>query len=350
MALISTSPDCNYRGDVMGITNELNQIKNAIYGKDVRGAIHDAIKECYDEASVNRDNANMEVKLARGTHNTLNERLDEAEQKLDQTNAQLSNVQRLKITEVNIENQSKKQLIDVYNSTVMNNTTNETLVVSTFNIKSFEHKKRANILKALNLIYKSCCNVCCIQEYLTSPNFNTDNIMLTKEFEDIYFRQSLMKNEGRYGLFMISNKELSNRGGGDYTMPVGTFEQRCYQRATYTFNDKKVSIYNTHLSYESNEIILGQLEQLKLVINNDKNPYKIICGDFNTESLSVFEPLIRDGFKYSNNGSFKTYKTTPKALDNIIVSGNIDIKKVEMLISEDEASDHNLLKVEMTLN
>ena len=90
MALISISPDCNYRGDAMSITNKLNQIKNAIYGKEVRGAIHDAIKECYDDASVNHDNANMEVKMARGTHNTLNDRLDKSDEIQAQTNAQLS--------------------------------------------------------------------------------------------------------------------------------------------------------------------------------------------------------------------------------------------------------------------
>lgn len=72
------------------ITNKLNQIKNAIYGKEVRGAIHDAIKECYDDASVNHDNANMEVKMARGTHNTLNDRLDNVDEIQAQTNAQLS--------------------------------------------------------------------------------------------------------------------------------------------------------------------------------------------------------------------------------------------------------------------
>lgn len=90
MVLIFISPDCNYRGDAVSITNKLNQIKNAIYGKEVRGAIHDAIKECYDDASVNHDNANMEVKMARGTHNTLNDRLNNSEQKLDETNVQLS--------------------------------------------------------------------------------------------------------------------------------------------------------------------------------------------------------------------------------------------------------------------
>ena len=89
MVLISISPDYNYRGDAMSITNKLNQIKNAIYGKEVRGAIHDAIKQVYDDATVNHDNANMEVKMARGTHNTLNDRLDNVDEIQAQTNAQL---------------------------------------------------------------------------------------------------------------------------------------------------------------------------------------------------------------------------------------------------------------------
>ena len=72
------------------ITNYLNKIKTAVYGKDVRGAIHDAIKQVYDDASVNHDNANMEVKMARGTHNTLNDRLNKSDEIQAQTNAQLS--------------------------------------------------------------------------------------------------------------------------------------------------------------------------------------------------------------------------------------------------------------------
>lgn len=88
----------------MSITNYLNKIKTAVYGRDVRGAIHDAIKECYDDASVNHDNANMEVKMARGTHDTLNDRLDKSEQKLDETNAQLSQKQNHIDGLLNLEN------------------------------------------------------------------------------------------------------------------------------------------------------------------------------------------------------------------------------------------------------
>lgn len=74
------------------IQNYLNQIKTAVFGKDVRESIHDAIKQCYDDATVNHDNANMEVKLARGSHNTLNDRLDENEKNQEKLSSQLEHI------------------------------------------------------------------------------------------------------------------------------------------------------------------------------------------------------------------------------------------------------------------
>ena len=73
----------------MSIQNYLNQIKTAVFGKDVRQSIHDAIKQCYDDASVDHDNANMEVKLARGTHETLNDRITENEKNQENLSSQL---------------------------------------------------------------------------------------------------------------------------------------------------------------------------------------------------------------------------------------------------------------------
>ena len=80
------------------IQNYLNQIKTAVFGKDVRESIHDAIKQCYDDATVNHDNANMEVKLARGSHNTLNDRLDENEKNQEKLSSQLDNIEKQQAT------------------------------------------------------------------------------------------------------------------------------------------------------------------------------------------------------------------------------------------------------------
>ena len=83
------------------IQEHLDKIKNAIFGKDVRQAIHDSIKQCYDDAAVNHDNANMEVKLARGSHNTLNDRLVENEKNQEKISSQLINIENE--VEVNFE-------------------------------------------------------------------------------------------------------------------------------------------------------------------------------------------------------------------------------------------------------
>ena len=77
----------------MSIQNYLNQIKSAVFGKDVRQSIHDAIKQCYDDASIDHDNANMEVKLARGSHDTLNERFTSVEENIKNNSEQLDNIE-----------------------------------------------------------------------------------------------------------------------------------------------------------------------------------------------------------------------------------------------------------------
>ena len=57
------------------IEQELENISNAIYGRDVRSSIVSAIRKVYEDAA-KEGNANMEVEAARGTYETLKERLD----------------------------------------------------------------------------------------------------------------------------------------------------------------------------------------------------------------------------------------------------------------------------------
>lgn len=73
----------------MSIQQYLDKIKNAVYGREVRGAIHDAIKQTYDDASEGGD-ANMEVKMARGTFPNLNARLDNQDDKIRVNSSQLA--------------------------------------------------------------------------------------------------------------------------------------------------------------------------------------------------------------------------------------------------------------------
>lgn len=72
----------------MSIQEHLNKIRNAVYGHEVRESIAKGIETAYDDASEN-GNANMEVKVARGTHPNLRSRLEEVDNKQQQNTAQL---------------------------------------------------------------------------------------------------------------------------------------------------------------------------------------------------------------------------------------------------------------------
>ncbi len=63
----------------MGIDNHLKIIKEGVFGRDVRQAIHDGIQQAYDDATAN-GNANMEVAKARGSSPTLSNRLAQNDQ------------------------------------------------------------------------------------------------------------------------------------------------------------------------------------------------------------------------------------------------------------------------------
>lgn len=94
------------------IQNYLNQIKSAVFGKDVRQSIHDAIKQCYDDASIDHDNANMEVKLARGSHDTLNERFTSVEENIKNNSEQLDNIETEQKGNKQVDNKAILTIID----------------------------------------------------------------------------------------------------------------------------------------------------------------------------------------------------------------------------------------------
>lgn len=81
----------------------LNRILKEPYLKNMRQNIHDSIEECYRAASVDHNNANMEVSMARGEHETLAKRFDKLDEIQAQTNAQLSHVENKTSSFVGVE-------------------------------------------------------------------------------------------------------------------------------------------------------------------------------------------------------------------------------------------------------
>nr|WP_278679127.1 endonuclease/exonuclease/phosphatase family protein [Clostridium paraputrificum] len=149
-----------------------------------------------------------------------------------------------------------------------------------------------------------------------------------------------------YTRFNITDSEKFN-------MPDSTSEPRCVSRSVFNFNGKKISFYLTHLNASIQDTDRNnQKDYILNLMDNDPNQYKILVGDFNFKSKTDFDDFIRHGYKIANGKDgkwFKTYKGPDgtswgnSALDNIIVSSNIDIVNVQMETSYLQKSDHNLL-------
>lgn len=84
----------------MSITENINKIRTAVLGKEVRESIASSIEECYKDATT-KDNANMEVSKARGNYNTLDDRLNSQDLMLsDKATAEALATERTRIDNI----------------------------------------------------------------------------------------------------------------------------------------------------------------------------------------------------------------------------------------------------------
>jgi len=148
-------------------------------------------------------------------------------------------------------------------------------------------------------------------------------------------------------------------------MANGGIEPRSYSRIVFEKDGKEIAFYSTHLSVEALDVRMEQLQELREVLDNDPVEYKILVGDFNTDtSTSEYDIFLMGGYRLANGNNgvwFNTVADDEVArdslglgstnigyLDNIIVSGNIRIDYVQMIRTD--LSDHNALIAGLTLN
>lgn len=170
-----------------------------------------------------------------------------------------------------------------------------------------------------------------------------------------YFSQAMAFENGNYGLATISKVPIIEANAYNYQLENGMEEPRIFQHSIIDYQEKKLSVYNTHLSYENKSIRKNQLRQLKETLDRDTISYKIILGDFNTDQCKTELNLFIDDYQVLNgqkNQSFDTYNQRDEmmqvyAIDNIIISQNIKVLNTTMI--ETKLSDHNLLFADLLL-
>lgn len=214
----------------------------------------------------------------------------------------------------------------------------DVLTVGTWNIK----RGNDNLIMQGWLIAAQKPDILGIQEVYINTKERTSNLLSvrTKNAQYTSFAETIKYSSGgQYGIGQISKyKPLEE----EMTLLTSEDkEQRCLQRVEYEINGKRVSVYNTHFSYESASLRKKQFSEVLKIMNADTNPYKILTGDFNAQEseFSVFSK----NYHVINTSATKFYNYSNKRIsmsqiDNIVVSKNITVLNARAIPTE--YSDH----------
>ena len=170
------------------------------------------------------------------------------------------------------------------------------------------------------------------------------------------YRKTFDFNNGEYGIGQISAVPVKETSSGAYKLHGGE-ETRVWQRMVVELNGVDVAVYNTNLTYQGTSVEGNRqnIQELVSILDNDPCEYRIVVGDFNASGDDMLPftknyDLVngKDGQwfvtvgLYGENGDGKTGSDSNNAIDNIIVSKNIEVVN-KRLVHHGGLSDHHLL-------
>lgn len=188
--------------------------------------------------------------------------------------------------------------------------------------------------------------------------YNMLNEIASEAFRHRVFNSNLLFEGGQYGNGIISKWPFISEAYGYFKnrKDLGQLERRGYQHVIIEKAGKRVSFFNTHLSFENQQLRQSQFNELLVELKNDQTEYQVVVGDFNTDQRIEEFDLIKTCYK-GVNGAEGIWRETfnrgdigmrTRCIDNIFFSRNI--KLISWDIEKSLVSDHYLLYAVLELD
>ena len=235
------------------------------------------------------------------------------------------------------------------------NTVSDSFRVATYNIAA---GKKPNIELMNSALEQEKIDVVGVQEVdMNTSRNNYDMLAKFKEynyFTDTHFQKAISYGGGEYGIGLLSRYSLEEKTGAAITNE-GNYEARAYVRGVFEKDGKKVAIYNTHLTHESQSLRAIQMQDVLNAMAADPIPYKILTGDFNTDQSTTENYPMMKNYNLANGNDGVWYDTyngvdpsmKVNCIDNVVTSRNIKVNEIKMV--ETGLSDHNMLYIDCQL-
>lgn len=224
------------------------------------------------------------------------------------------------------------------------------LKAASYNIKNCGNgsdvEKVADQIKAQDL------DVVCVQEVdnQTERSGKRDILKLLSEASGLpyyHYYRAMDFQGGGYGIGVLSRYALS----GCETIELETNkkdEPRILAKAEIKTAGGIVTIFNTHLSYESDTVRLAQITHLNQQLQGRKAT--LLMGDFNIQSFdeySAITGLMPINAADSPMNSYRGDDADFLAIDNIFYSPGIRV--ISAFMVDSDASDHNMLVADVEI-
>ena len=188
------------------------------------------------------------------------------------------------------------------------------------------------------IVNKYHANIIGLQELTTTGRINSVGRKALAGYDNLY----LSKHKNFLGIASVY--PLKNVRSHEFTFQdpedmARYGETRSYMTGSLEVGGKTITIINTHLCYLTSSVKYKQMNQI--FRRAQKSPSVIITGDFNCfdDDSQMFNKFIDAGYNLANCAAkiTKTWtdKTSVRRLsqmtfptDNVITSGDIEIKKV----------------------
>ena len=233
----------------------------------------------------------------------------------------------------------------------------DTFTIATYNIYGWGNPNLETINEKLESINADLVG---LQEANWQPSGNgqVDHLAKIGSFPYSAFKAGYGNDVVWGGSAIVSKYPLIEIDGKNYQTNDST--NRSYVKSTIQIGDKDVAVYNTHIVWlEDSELYAqykkAQINELINAVNNDKTPYKIITGDFNTDQSKEELDQLLLNFNGANGWNNTWYNTadmdsTMKTgiTDHIFTTTNISFENIGVV--EGSPSDHDILYAELILN
>ena len=223
--------------------------------------------------------------------------------------------------------------------------------ICTFNIRNdyFDYKKeKSNII--YNYLKDNNIDILGLQEVFSKPNRDLKKLIKNdyKMIGKYRFLLPLLHFTSNEKTPIITNHEIVE--STTYRLPHKPSKlRRVMTHVVIKYNDKEISIYNTHLEARIDRVKEEQLNFILEILKSDKRP-KILIGDFNSDISDTYFKEFINNLKELNLTripiSENTLKDSKRNIDHIFIDNSFKLIKKEV-VKTLEISDHYPIVIEV---